>query len=308
MAKIALIKEWKENFALPYEVLKKEVSDIDGLFCLTADRVDAAVIQAAPKLKVISNDAVGFNNIDVAEATRRGIPVGNTPGVLSDTTADLAFALLMAAARRIAESDRYVRKGLWKVAFQPGLMFGHDIHHATLGIVGLGRIGVEMARRAKGFNMRILYSNRSRRPDIEAELGVEYITLASLLSQSDFVSLHVSLNENTRHLIGRTELALMKSNAILINTARGQVVDQNALYEALKAGQIAGAGLDVMETEPIPADDPLLTLENVVFTPHIGSATKATRNRMAMLAAENLIAGLQGRRLPHCINPEVYKV
>lgn len=307
MAKIAQIKQWKETFALPYDVLKKEVNDIDGLFCLTADRVDAAVIQAAPKLKVISNDAVGYNNIDVAEATRRGIAVGNTPGVLSETTADLAFALLLASARRIAESDRYVRKGLWKVAFQPGLMFGRDIHHATLGIVGLGRIGIEMARRAKGFNMRILYSNRSRRHDMEAELGLEYVTLASLLSQADFVSLHVPLNENTRHMMGPTELALMKSTGILINTARGQVVDQKALYEALKAGRIAGAGLDVMETEPLAADDPLLTLENVVFTPHIGSATQATRDRMAMLAAENLIAGLEGRRLPHCVNPEVYK-
>jgi glyoxylate reductase len=307
LAKVAVIKQWKEPTTVPYAVLKEQVKDVDGLFSFAADRVDAGIIQAAPKLRVISNDAVGFNNIDVAEATRRGIAVGNTPGVLTESTADLTFALLMAAARRIAESDRYIRSGQWKSLFQPGQMFGWDVYGATLGIVGLGRIGIAVARRAKGFNMRILYSNRTRRPDIESELGLEYVPLKSLLSQSDFVSLHVALNDNTRNMIGQPELTLMKRSAILINAARGPVIDQKALYDALKEGRIAGAALDVLVTEPIPLDDPLLTLENVVLTPHIGSATTVTRTRMALLAADNLIAGLEGRRLPHCVNPEVYR-
>jgi glyoxylate reductase len=307
LSKVAVIKQWKEDYVLPYNVLKEQVKDVYGLFCLLADRVDAELIAAAPHLKVISNYAVGFDNIDIAAATRRGIPVGNTPGVLSETTADLAFALLMAAARKIAQADRYVRGSQWKVAWQPLLMRGQDIHHSTLGIVGMGRIGAEMARRGKGFRMRILYSNRHRREDIEKELGAEYVTLPELLKESDFVSLHVPLNEATRRLIGQKELALMKPTAVLINTARGAVVDQKALYEALKSGKIGGAGLDVMDPEPIPLDDPLLKLENVVFTPHIGSASKATRDRMAIMVAENLLAGLEGKRLPNCVNPDVYK-
>ncbi len=306
LARVADIRQWQKSYALPYETIKVEVKNADGLLCLLADKVDAALIDAAPRLKVISNFAVGFDNIDVAQATRRGIPVGNTPGVLSETTADLAFALLMAAARRIAESDRFVRAGRWQVAWQPLLMRGQDIHHAVLGIVGLGRIGAERARRARGFQMRVLYSNRHRREELEKELGVECASLPDLLSKSDFVSLHVPLNDGTRCLIGPKELALMKPTAILINTARGAVVDQKALYAALVSKQIGGAGLDVAEVEPIPADGPLLQLENVVFTPHIGSASKATRDRMAVMAAENLIAGLEGRRLPNCVNPEVY--
>ena len=265
-----------------------------------------ALLRQHPNLKVISNFAVGYDNIDISEATRRGIPVGYTPGVLSETTADLAFALLMAAARRVAEADRYVRNGRWTVARQPFLMYGQDIHHATLGIVGMGQIGAEVARRGKGFQMRILYNNRHRREDLEKELGAEYVSLPVLLSSSDFVSLHAPLNESTRRLIGRDELALMKPTAILINTARGQIIDQQALYEALKSGKIRGAGLDVVEIEPIPPDDPILKLDNVVFSPHVGSATKATRDRMAKLAAENLIAGLEGQRLPYCVNPEVF--
>jgi glyoxylate reductase len=304
---IALIKQWKGETVLPYNVLKDKVRDVDGLLCLRADKIDAGIMEAAANLKVISTSAVGFDNIDISQATRRGIPVGYTPGVLSETTADLAFALLMAAARRIAESDRYVRNGNWGSAWQPLLMYGQDIHHATLGIVGLGRIGTAMARRARGFQMRILYSNPHRHEDIEKELGVEYVSLPDLLSSSDFISIHVPLNDATRDMIGRAEMALMKPTAILINTARGQIVDQRALYEALKSGKIKGAGLDVFNKEPIPPDDPLLKLENIVFTPHIGSATKTTRDRMAVLAVENLIAGLEGNRLPHCVNPEVYK-
>jgi glyoxylate reductase len=307
LKRIALIKEWKEGPAIPYRVLKEEVKDIDGLLCMLADKVDAGILEAAPRLKVISNHAVGFDNIDIAQATLRGIPVGNTPGVLSETTADLAFALMMAAARRIAESDRYVRNGQWKVGWQSLSMLGQDIHHATLGIVGMGRIGAEVARRARGFRMRILYSNRHRREDIEKELGIEYVSLPVLLSESDFVSLHVPLNESTNRMISKAELALMKPTAIIINTARGRVIDQQALYEALQSGKIGGAGLDVTEIEPIPPDNPLLKLDNVVFTPHIGSATVATRNKMAAIAVENLIAGLNGERLPHCVNPEVYR-
>jgi glyoxylate reductase len=306
ISRVAVVKQWKEESHLPYEVLKEEVKEVDGLLCLLSDKIDAGIIAAAPNLKVISTYAVGFDNIDTNQATHRGIAVGNTPGVLSETTADLAFALLMATARRITESDRCVRDGHWKAAWKPLLMCGQDIHHATLGIIGMGRIGAEMARRSQGFQMRILYTNRHRREDIEKELGAQYVTLPVLLAESDYISLHVPLNEKTRHLISQAELTLMKPTAILINTARGSVIDQKALCEALKLGQIGGAGLDVTEIEPIPQDDPLLKLDNVVFTPHIGSASKATRSRMAIMAAENLIAGLQGLRLPHCVNPKVY--
>ena len=306
--RVAEIRLWEAESAIPYKVLLEQVGDMEGLLCLLSDRVDAAVIDAAPRLRVISNYAVGYNNIDIAKATERGIPVGNTPGVLSETTADLAFALLMAAARHIARSDTYVRNGLWKVAWGPGMFLGQDIHHSTLGIVGLGRVGTEVARRAKGFQMRVLYHNRTRREDIEKELGVEYVaTLAELLFRSDFVSIHVPLTEDTGKMIGAAEFSMMKPTAILVNTSRGEVVEQKALYEALKYGQIAAAAIDVAEVEPIPVDDPLLALENIIITPHIGSASTATRTKMAVMAAENLIAGLQGEVLPDCVNPEVYK-
>ena len=305
--RVAEIRLWEAESAIPYKVLLEQVGDMEGLLCLLSDRVDAAVIDAAPRLRVISNYAVGYNNIDIAKATERGIPVGNTPGVLSETTADLAFALLMAAARHIARSDTYVRNGLWQVAWGPGIFLGQDIHHSTLGIVGLGRVGTEVARRAKGFQMRVLYHNRTRREDIEKELGVEYVaTLAELLSRSDFVSIHVPLTEDTGKMIGAAEFSMMKPTAILVNTSRGEVVEQKALYEALKYGQIAAAAIDVAEVEPIPVDDPLLALENVTITPHIGSASTVTRTKMAVMAAENIIAGLQGKMLPNCVNPEVY--
>ncbi len=306
LAPIAAIKQWKTAAVLTHDTLKDEIKDVDGLLCLRTDKIDADIINTAVHLKVISNFAAGYDNIDIAQATRQRIPVGYTPGVLSETTADLAFALLMAAARRVAEADRYVRNGQWTVARKPFLMYGQDIHHATLGIVGMGQIGSEVARRGKGFQMRILYNNRHRREDLEKELDAEYVSLPVLLSSSDFVSLHTPLNESTLRLIGRNELALMKPTAILINTARGQVVDQQALYEALKSRQIFGAALDVAEVEPIPPNDPILTLDNVVFSPHVGSASKATRVLMAKLAVENLIAGLNGQRLPHCVTPEVY--
>ncbi|MDP3879137.1 MAG: D-glycerate dehydrogenase [Dehalococcoidales bacterium] len=307
IGRVAEVKLWESDAAIPYETLLEQVKNIDGLLCMLSDRVDAGVLDAAPRLKVVANYAVGFDNIDVAKATEKGIPVGNTPGVLSETTADLAFALLMAAARRIAESDAYTRRGQWRTTADPRLMIGQDVHHSTLGIIGMGRIGAEVARRGNGFQMDVLYHNRTRRPDVEKELGVEYVaTLPELLRRSDFVSLNVPLTGDTRQMIGAAELAVMKPTAVLVNTARGPVVDQKALYQALKSGQIAAAALDVFEREPIPADDPLLTLDNVVFTPHIGSASIATRTRMAVMAAENIVAGLQGKKLPTCVNPEVY--
>lgn len=307
ISEVAEMKLWTGELAIPCETLLEQVKDIDGLLCLLNDKVDAMIMDAAPRLKVISNCAVGYDNIDIAEATKRGIPVGNTPGVLSESTADFAFALLMAAARRVAEADKYTRSGLWQVAWEPMLLLGQDIHHSTLGIVGLGRIGIEVARRAKGFQMHVLYHNRARREDVERELGVEYVaTLSELLSRSDFVSLHVPLTEDTKGMIGPTEFSMMKPTSILVNTSRGQVVDQKALYNALKSGQIAAAAIDVTEVEPIPVDEPLLTLENIIITPHMASASTDTRTKIATMAAANLIAGLQGEMLPNCVNPEAF--
>ncbi|CAI8008501.1 Glyoxylate reductase [Geodia barretti] len=271
------------------------------------DRVDGPLLDAAPRLKVISQLAVGLDNVDVAEATRRGIPVGYTPGVLAKATADVAFALLMSAARRISESERWVRDGQWTLAFHPLRWLGVDVHEKTLGIIGMGQIGLEMARRGRGFDMNIIYHSRSRRPDLEAEYGLVYVDLPTLLAESDFVSLHMPLTPETRHYIGEAELRQMKPTAILVNAARGPVVDSRALYTALKEGWIYAAGLDVTDPEPIPAADPLLTLENVVIAPHVGSASLASRGAMCMLAARNLIAGLEGNPLVRCANPEVYK-
>jgi len=299
---------WPEELPPPYEVLLEKVKNIDGLLSLLTDKIDANLMNAAPKLKVISNMAVGYDNINVPEATSRGIVVGYTPGVLTETTADFAFALIMAAARRVVEADAYTRKGRWKT-WGPMVMLGQDIHHATLGLVGLGRIGMEVAKRARGFNMKVIYFDAQRRStQEEKELGVEYIPeLSTLLSRSDFVSLHVPLIPQTHHLMGAKEFTLMKPTAILVNTSRGPVVDQKALYEALKAKQILAAAIDVTETEPISPGDPLLTLDNIIITPHIASASVVTRTRMAVMAAENLIAGLRGQVPPNCVNPEVIK-
>jgi glyoxylate reductase len=264
-------------------------------------------MDAAPKLKVVSNLAVGYDNIRIPEATKRGIAVSNTPEVLTETTADLAFALLMAAARRVVEADKFTRAGKWKT-WGPGLMLGQDIHHATLGIAGMGRIGREMAKRAAGFSMRILYYDEFRQPEaVEKQLGLEKVTtLDELLTESDFISLHVPLTEKTKHLIGREQFAKMKPTAVLVNSSRGPVVDQKALYEALKSNTIFAAGLDVTETEPISPDDPLLTLDNVIILPHIASGSYITREKMAVMAVDNIIAGLHGEKLPECVNPEVY--
>lgn len=305
IAEVAEIEVWRDELPPPYEVLLEKVKDIDGLLSLLSDRVDTTLMDAALKLKVISNLAVGYDNIDITEAKKRGIQVGNTPGVLTETTADIAFALLMAAARRVVEADRHVRKGQWKT-WGPMILLGQDIHHATLGIIGLGRIGIEIAKRARGFNMNVLYHDVVRNEETERQLGVKYVSeLNELLSTSDFISVHVPLLPGTHHLIGAREFALMKPTAVFINTSRGLVVDQKALYEALRLGKIFAAGIDVTEVEPISIDDPLLTLENVVITPHIASASVHTRKNMAMMAAENLLAGLRGEVLPNCVNPEV---
>ncbi|MCD6291518.1 MAG: D-glycerate dehydrogenase [Anaerolineae bacterium] len=297
---------WEGELPPPREVLLEKVKGKDGLLCLLTDRVDVELMDTAGALKVISNYAVGYDNIDVKAATERGIPVGNTPGVLTDTTADFAFALLMAVARRVVEGSDYVRAGKWKT-WGPRLLLGQDVHGATLGIVGFGRIGQAMARRAKGFNMKVLYYDIHRREDLEQSMGVQYTDMDTLLRESDFVTIHTNLNESTYHLIDQEALAKMKPTAILINTARGPIVDTEALAEALEQGKIRAAGLDVTDPEPINRDNPLLKLPNCVITPHIASASVATRGLMARMAAENLLAGLRGERLPNCVNPEVYE-
>jgi glyoxylate reductase len=286
--------------------LLKEAREIDGLVSLLTDKIDGELMDSNPRLKVISNYAVGFDNVDVPAATARGIPVGNTPGVLTDTTADLAFTLLMASARRIQESIDYVRAGKWKT-WGPKLLTGLDVHGATLGIVGLGRIGQGMAKRASGFGMRVLYYDVNRHADLEQSLGVTYADLDTLLHESDFVSIHTDLNASTRHLMNAAAFAKMKRTAYLINTARGPIVDPQALYDALKSGKIAGAALDVTEPEPIPLDSPLLTLPSCLIVPHIASASVATRAKMAQMAAANVVAGVRGDKLPTCVNPEVYE-
>jgi len=299
---------WESDLVVPRDVLLEKVRDIEGLYCLLTDKVDVELLDAASKLKVVSNMAVGFDNIDIPECTRRGIPVGNPPGVLTDTTADFSFALMMAAARRIVEGADYVRAGTWKT-WGPTLLMGQDIHHATLGIVGFGRIGKGMAQRASGCGMKVLFFD-TMPVDLEEARSVyraEPADLDTLLRESDFVSLHVPLMKETYHMISTRELKLMKKTAILINTSRGPAVDPKALYEALKSGEIAYAALDVTEPEPIPLDDPLLTLPNCLIVPHIASASVVTRTKMATMAAENLIAGLKGERLPNCANPEVYE-
>jgi lactate dehydrogenase-like 2-hydroxyacid dehydrogenase len=297
------IEVWEGELPVPREVLMGKVSEIDGLYCLLTEQIDGELLDAAPRLRVVSNMAVGFNNIDVEACTARGIPVVNTLGVLTETTADCAFALLMAAARRIVEGADYVRAGKWKT-WGPMLLMGQDLHGATLGIVGFGRIGMAMARRAQGFDMRVLYQD-AYVTEADPDLGAAKVDLETLLAESDFVSLHVPLTEETHHLIGRDELDQCKSTAILVNTSRGEVVDPDALYEALRDGQIARAALDVTEPEPLPSDHRLLTLPNCIVVPHIASASVATRTKMAVMAAENLLAGLRGERLPYCVNAEV---
>jgi glyoxylate reductase len=293
-----------EDAALAPAELAERCRDAAGLLVVGV-RVNEEVLSQAPSLKVVANCGVGYDNINVAACTRRGIVVTNTPGVLTDTTADLAFALLMAVARRVVEADGFVREGRWQ-RWEWGRLWGTDIHHQTLGLYGFGRIGQAVAKRGRGFAMRIIYHDTLRASNaVERELGAEYVDRNTLLREADFLSLHVPLTPETHHLIGARELGLMKPTAILINTARGQVVDEDALVHALQSRQIAGAGLDVFEHEPHLHPE-LSQLENVVLLPHLGSATAATRLKMAMLAAENLLAALEGRRPPNIVNPEVY--
>lgn len=296
---VAEMDLWEGELPPPRDELLRRVAGVDGLLALLTDRVDDELLDAAgPQLKVVANFAVGVDNIDLAACARRGIPVGNTPGVLTEATADLAFALLMAAARRIPEGHDFVRDDRW-VTWGPLLLLGKDIAGATLGIVGFGRIGQAMARRARGFGMRVLYHSRHRAsPEVEAATGATMVSFEELLAIADFVSIHTDLNPTTRGLIGRDALARMKSGAILVNTSRGPVVDQVALHDALTTGRLFGAALDVTDPEPLRADHPLVGLPNCLIVPHIASATEQTRDAMATKAANNLVAGLRGAPLP----------
>ncbi len=300
------VEVWPDRLPPPYSILLEKVKQIDGLLCLLTDSIDQAVIEAGRSLKAIAQMAVGYDNIDIAAATARGIPVGYTPGVLTEATADLTWALLMAAARRLPEAQDYIKQGQWQT-WEPTLLLGADLVGKTLGIVGLGRIGAAVARRARGWNMRVIYTSRQRHPGEESTLGVEYVSLEQLLAEADFVTLHPTLTEKTYHLIDEPQFELMKSSAILINTARGSIINPEALSRALKQGKIARAAIDVTEPEPLPVNSPLLTLPNLIVTPHIGSASEQTRSLMALMAAQNLLAGLRGEVLPHCVNPEVYQ-
>jgi glyoxylate reductase len=291
---------------IPREVLLEKVKDIDGLLCLITETIDEEILEQAEKLKTVSNLAVGYNNIDVDLATKKGITVTNTPDVLTETTADLTFGLLMATSRRLAEASTAVRKGTWK-AWSPWFLTGMDIHGATLGIIGLGEIGAAVARRAKGFNMEVLYHNRSRKPQAEEEIGVSYVSKEELLKKSDIVCLLTPLTKETKNLITMEEFKLMKESAILINTSRGGIVNEEDLQTALENGLIWGAGLDVFEEEPLPTDHPLLELPNLTVLPHIGSASVQTRTKMWELAAENLIKSVNGETPPTLVNEHVIR-
>jgi len=296
---------WPDELPPSRQAILEHVHDRDGLLCLLTDNIDSGIMDAAgPGLKVISSFSVGIDNVDVAAASARGIPVGNTPGVLTDATADMAFALLLAAGRRILEGAQAVRAGDWKT-WGPAYMLGADLAGATLGIVGFGRIGRAVARRAGGFGMRIIFSDPSQAAP-EPGVNAIHVDLDTLLREADFISLHTPLTDETRGLINVDTLGRMKSTAVLVNTSRGPVVDQTALYEALSSKRIFAAALDVTVPEPLPGDHPLLTLENCLVVPHIASASWRTRARMSLMAAENLIAGLKGEKLPNCVNPEVY--
>ncbi|GIW99681.1 MAG: hypothetical protein KatS3mg111_3014 [Pirellulaceae bacterium] len=281
------------------EALLRGVVGCTGILSLLSDRIDAEVMDAAgPQLKVISNFAVGYNNIDVMAARQRGIAVGNTPDVLTDATADIAVALALAVARRMKEAAHDARNGKW-MTWEPLGWIGHDLHGKTVGIVGMGRIGTATAKRLHGgWQMSVLYTSRRAKPEVDRQLDAQLVTLDKLLEQADIVSLHVPLTEQTRHLIGANELELMKPSAILVNTSRGEIIDQEALTEALREKQIFGAGLDVTTPEPLPADHPLYDLPNCIILPHIGSATQRARNAMAERAAENILAGIEGKPLP----------
>jgi glyoxylate reductase len=310
---IELISQWcdivvhDDEVPLDQEELIRQVADKDGLVCIPSNRIDGRVLDAAPRLKVISTFSVGYDHLDVAEASRRGVFIGYTPGVLTDATADHAFALLMSAARRIVEGDRYTRAGKWTAPFPP--LLGESVWGATIGIVGLGRIGRAVAARAQGFHMSVLYYDAERLPaDEEKALSVEYRSLEDLLRESDYVSIHAPQSALTRHLINEERLKLMKRTAFLVNTSRGPLVDEEALAKALREQWIEGAGIDVYEEEPLATDSPLMGLDNVTLSPHLGSATRTARMRMAELTAQNLLAVLRGEPPVHWLNPEAARV
>lgn len=297
---------WPDRLPPPADVLREKVRDCDGLLSLLTDKIDADLLAAAPKLKVVSNFAVGFNNVDVAACTAKKVPVGNTPGVLTEATADIAVTLLLAAARRLGESATDAKEGRW-LTWEPLGWLGADLVGRTVGIVGMGRIGYATAKRLHhGWGMKVLYTARSPKPDADRDLGAKLVDFDTLLRDSDFVSVHVDLNPTTKGMFGAAEFAKMKRTAVFVNSARGPHVDQVALAEALRKGTIFAAGLDVTDPEPLPADHELYKLPNCVIAPHIASATTDTRDAMARLAVDNLLAGVAGQRLPNCVNPAVY--
>ena len=305
--KFAELELWPDDEPPSPEQLMEAMSNVDGAIINVMDRIDAPLLDAAPKLRVLSQVAAGLDNIDIPEATKRDIMVGYTPGVLAKSTADLAFALLLAVARRVVESDKWVREGNWKISHHPMFWLGSEVNGSTLGILGLGGIGLEMAKRGLGFDMKVLYHSRTRKRDLEKEYGLKYASFKRVLAESDFLSIHVPLTPQTNHFIGEKQLKMMKPSSILVNLSRGPVVDTDALHQALTKGTIAGAGLDVFDPEPVPTDHPILGLDNVVVLPHIGSASNRSRRAMHLLAARNLVAGLNGNRLEECANPEVYE-
>jgi glyoxylate reductase len=299
---------WPNYAPPPKKLIIEKAAKVDALVTLLSDKIDAEVFDAAPNLRIVAQMAVGFDNVDVAEATKRGIYVTNTPGVLTETTADFAWALLMAVARRVVEADRYVRSGQWKVGWHPMMLQGRDIYGATLGIVGLGRIGCAIALRAKGFNMKVLYHDVQRRPDCEKEYDLKFTDVETIFKTADFITINTPLTKETHHLVDEKKLRMMKKTAYIVNNARGPIVDQKALYKAVKEGWIAGAALDVFEEEPTPIDNPLLKLDNIVVAPHISSASYETRAKMAEMVAENLITFFEGKTPPNLVNPEVAKI
>jgi len=304
LAEHADVDVWPGEMPPTGAELAWRAADCDGILSLLTERIDATLLDKTPYVLVVSNMATGFDNVDVAAANERNVLATRTPGVLAETTADFAFALILAAARRVVEGDRYTREGSWKT-WGPETLLGQDVYGATLGIVGMGGIGMEVAKRAQGFGMRILYSSRRRKKEAEAQTGAKFVPLPRLLAESDIVTLHAPLTDETHQMINAESLGTMKTTAVLVNTARGGLVDQAALYEALRDGIIAYAALDVTDPEPMAPDDPLLALENVIVTPHIASASVATRSRMAMLAAENLVTALRGEVPEHTVNPEI---
>ena len=302
------VEIWPEYPPPPRDVLLQKVRTVDGLVSLLTDKIDKELLENAKNLKIIAQYAVGYDNIDLDACTSKGIYVTNTPGVLTDATADHTMALMLAIARRIVESDTYIRTGKWEesnTGWHPTMFLGVELTGKTLGIIGFGRIGVAVARRARAFGMKIVYYSRQRKTELEKELDATYLQLDDLLKVSDIVSIHVSLNDKTKNLIGARELRLMKTTALLINTSRGAVLDEEALYDALKDGIIAGAALDVFRQEPTPKTNKLLSLKNIVVTPHTGSATYKTRTKMAEIVSENLIAFFSGKIPPNLVNKNV---